>query len=119
MSADVFVQIGDTVHVADPSSTPATAVPAPAPTIAELLAQSRAAHQRFQRASGHNDGRGTIIQPDDDAALLAIQEALFTREAAEAVDTLHSDSAWADDQAANKGVTSAAMLAFFHDYLTP
>ena len=112
------MQIGDTVHIADPA-VPDIAPPnisVIAQTIAELLATSRAAHARFQHAAGHNDGRGVIRHPDDDAAALAIREALTNREAAEAADPGHADPAWADDQAANKGVSSDTLLFFFRDY---
>jgi len=118
--SDVFVQIGDTVHVATPDDAPAGfAVAVAPPTVAELLAQSRAAHQRFQKAAGHNNGRGVTIAPDDDAAALAVRQALDARQSAEDTDPGHTDPAWADDQAANKGVASDVLLAFYKNYFEP
>lgn len=84
-------------------------------TVSVLLAKSRAAHQRFQIAAGHNDGR-TIKQPNDEAAAQAVLEALSARTAAEVMDPRHTDPAWAEDQTANKGVASAALVNFFTDY---
>lgn len=119
--SDVFVNIGDTVHIADPGDVPVAPVQQvePSPNIAALLSASRAAHARFQQAAGHNDGRGKIRHPDDDAAALAIQAALSAREAAETADPGHADLAWADDQAANKGVSSDALVLFYRDYFAP
>ena len=88
-------------------------------TIDALLAESRAAHQRFQHASGPNDGRGNIEQPDDEEAAVAIEAALQARQAAEIADPGHLDPAWADDQAANKGVSSDTLIAFYRDYTAP
>ncbi len=90
-----------------------------APTVAQLLASSRAAHQRFQRAAGHNDGRGHITTPDDAAAATAIHDALTARESAEAADIDHADPAWTEDKAANNGVDSATLLHFYRDYFAP
>ena len=117
--SDVFVNIGDTVHIAAPDDIGEPVSVITPPTIAALLAQSRAAHQRFLQAAGHNDGRGTIRQPDDPAAALAIQQAAETRHAAQAQDPQHTDPAWAEDRAAMKGVSSEALLFFYDDYFAP
>jgi len=118
--SDVFVQIGDTVHVNAPDAPAGgLSIAVAPPTIAELLAQSRAAHQRFQKAAGHNNGRGVTIAPDDDAAALAVRQALDARQAAEDGDPGHTDPAWADDQALNRGVSSDTLLAFYKNYFEP
>lgn len=120
--SDVFVQIGDTVHIADPQEIAAPIASKAVetlPDIAALLAASRAAHARFQTAAGHNDGRGKIRHPDDDAAAVAIQDARRARIAAEVADSGHTDPAWAIDQAANKGISSDSILSFYHDYFAP
>ena len=114
--SDVFVNIGDTVHIADETIIDPKKPVDAAPTIADLLARSRAAHQRFQQASGHNDGKGKIRHPDDDAAAVAIQQAREARRAAQTHDPDHLDPSWALDQAANKGVNSDLLLAFYDDY---
>jgi hypothetical protein len=87
-------------------------------TVREHLTASRAAHQRFRIASGHNDGR-SIRQPDDTAIALALREALDAREAAEAADGDHLDPAWTEDIAANNGVNSATLLHFYRDWFAP
>lgn len=117
---DVFVQIGDTVHIAAPDDlSGGLGIAVAAPSVADLLAQSRAAHQRFQKAAGHNNGRGVTIAPDDDAAALAVRQALDARQAAEDTDPGHTDPAWADDQAANRGVSSDTLLLFYKNYFEP
>ena len=118
--SDVFVQIGDTVHVNAPDAPAGgLSIAVAPPTIAALLAQSRAAHQRFQQSAGHNNGRGIITQPDDDAAAFAVSHALDARQAAEDADPGHADPAWAEDQAANRGVSSDVLLAFYKNYFEP
>jgi len=112
------VQIGDTVHIADPVDGGELAVVQVAPpSVSALLATSRAAHQRFQKASGHNDGRN-ISHPDDDAAMVAILEAMNARLDAEAADPNHLDPAWSDDQATMRGISSKALLDFYRDYVS-
>lgn len=86
--------------------------------IAELLAQSRAAHRDKKKAAGTVDKTGQVTSaPDYPTAESHIAKALRLREQAEALDPVHTDPAWATDQAANKGVTSAELLGFFRAYL--
>lgn len=119
--SDVFVNIGDTVHIAAPvddmAVDPIAAKPViVAPSVAELLAISRAAHQRFQKASGHNDGR-RVTSPDYSAAALAVQQALDARAAAEQADHDRLDPAWADDLDAMR-VPSETLTSFYRDYMS-
>lgn len=114
---DLYVNIGDTVHLADPTLDERKQID-PIPTVADLLAESRAAHQRFQQAAGHNNGRGTIKHPDDDAAALAVRAALTARQSAEKLDPSHDDPAWAEDESRLK-VTSSMLVAFYIDYFAP
>src|SRR4029077_15366135 len=112
----------DTVHIADPDTDGGGNINTvvAAPTVSVLLAKSRRAHQQFQSAAGHNPGnRGDIRHPDDDSAAPAIRDALAFRTAAEDADPSHTDPAWSEDQAANKGVTSATLIAFYEDYFAP
>ncbi len=88
-------------------------------SVADLLAQSRAAHGRYRQAAGHIDRTGgVILQPDDHAARLHIVDALHARQQAEAADPTHTDPAWSADAALNKGIPSAEMLTFFHRFFT-
>lgn len=90
-------------------------------SVAELLAQSRQAHQRYRlQHAGRIDRHGKVshatqLQP----ASFAILEALSLRVDAERLDPQHSDPAWLTDLEANKGQTSEAMIAFLARYLTP
>lgn len=119
---DVSVTVGDVIHFSDEEKSGGVLVTdppeAPAPTVAQLLTQSRAAHLKFRQSDGHINREGKVAQPPNyDAAELAIREALNARLAAQAADPHHADPAWAEDQAANKGISSQAMLDFFRDYL--
>lgn len=118
---DVSVTVGDVIHFSDEarSGVLVTDEPEPtAPTIAQLLSQSRAAHLKFRQSDGHINREGKVAQqPNYSAAEAAIREALNARLAAQAADPHHADPAWAEDQAANKGISSQAMLDFFRDYL--
>lgn len=121
---DVFVNIGDTVHITDTAAVDATPdqralTPVPSASVADLLTQSRSAHQRFQQAAGHNDGRGKIRHPDESSAALAIRDALTARRAAEDADPTHADRAWIDDATWLRGVSSQTMIAFYEDYFAP
>lgn len=90
-------------------------------SIADLLQQSRAAHLRYRQASGHIDNVGGVkTTPNDEAARLAIVDALELRNEAERQDPRHEDAAWSADTAANKGVNSATMLKFYRGFfVTP
>lgn len=86
-------------------------------TVADALAAARAAHARFQAASGHNDGRGNVQMPDDTAAAVAVREAAEARQAAVALDPQRRDPAWADDEAVMR-VASKVLEDFYADYFT-
>lgn len=94
--------------------------PGPLPSVAHLLAQSRAAHARSHQHRGRIDKTGKVGQPPRlyDAGL-AMGAALSLRLDAEALDPQHLDPAWMTDAEANKGQSSEAMVAFLGRYLTP
>lgn len=88
-------------------------------SIADLLRQSRAAHLRYRQAAGHIDTLGGVrTTPDNDAARLAIVDALELRNEAETQDPHHDDPAWSADTAANHGVPSVKMLQFYRNFFT-
>jgi hypothetical protein len=102
------------------ASTPsATEAPAPslADTVAALLSQSRAAHDRKKKAAGLTDKKGIVTRhPDYPTAEAETREALRLREEAHALDPDHTAPAWSVDQAANKGLSHRQMcdwLAFY------
>lgn len=89
-------------------------------TVADLLAASRAAHQRSFQHRGRIDAQGRMSQrPGLRKAGRAIEDAVKWRLEAQALDPHHRDPAWLDDQAANKGASSDEMIAFLGRYLTP
>lgn len=89
-------------------------------TVATLLEQSRTAHQRSKRERGEINERGSVkTAPRLVQAGALIAEALRWRLEAEALDPNHVDPAWLDDQQANRGQTSDAMVTFLGRYLTP
>ncbi len=86
-------------------------------TVAELLQQSRAAHRRYRESAGHVKASGDVaIHPNDEAARLAVVDALRFRNEAHDLDPAMDDFAWADDLAANKGVSSERMREFFSSF---
>lgn len=89
--------------------------------VGELLAASRAAHMRYRLASGKIAKGGAVSeQPNDEAARLAIVDALEFRNQAHAADRLRVDPAWAIDAAANKGQSSETMRQFYRGFfVTP
>jgi predicted RNase H-like nuclease len=72
---------------------------ADAPTVADLLAQSRNAHQIYRRSLRHMAG-GAIVEGNAAAAADAVAQSARLRAQAELADPTHSDPAWADDFAA-------------------
>lgn len=117
--ADITVSVGDVVHVLDASLETTTAAKTTTPSIADLLAQSRAAHMRVHHASGSVNRDGTLkTAPDRAAKTLALTDAMSARQAAESADPSHSDPAWSEDAALNRGVSSVDLLAFFQSSLT-
>lgn len=90
-------------------------------TVAELLQKSREAHLRYRQVSGKIDKMGAVSStPNDEAARLAIVDALEYRNQAHAADPMRSDPAWAADAAANKGVSSESLRQFYRSFfVTP
>lgn len=87
--------------------------------VSRLLTASRAAHLRKKHSAGRASKDGIIItHPDYSKAESHLAEALRLRQAADTLDPDHTDPAWSEDLAANKGVTSAALIAFFMEYPT-
>lgn len=105
----------------NPSDVPdSPAPPAPDPSVphqvAALLSASRAAHLQKKQSVGRQSQGKVIAQPNYPKAEAHIAEALSAREAAEALDPEHTAPAWSEDLAANRGVTSAELIAFFRLY---
>lgn len=119
--SDIAVTVGDVIHFAENQPSVDVKVEAestPAPTISELLAQSRDAHRRFREADGSIHRDGTIRQaPNYDVAKQMIQIAINARLIAEQADPDHTDLAWDVDRTANRGISNQAMIDFFRDYL--
>lgn len=71
------------------------------PTIASLLEQSRAAHQRYRDACDAMvpDGAGGVRARggSPSQARLALHEAAVLRQQADQADPTHADPAWADE----------------------
>lgn len=88
-------------------------------SVSTLLQQSRAAHLRKKQAAGRANKDGIVTTPPNyPQAEQSIRDAITFREEAERLDPDHFDSAWIEDQAANKGRTSAELLSWFRHYLT-
>lgn len=88
-------------------------------TVAQLLQQSRAEHMQKKQAAGRTDAKGMITsRPNHPKAEGHIREAIRLREEAHALDPEQTDPAWVADRAANNGVASEALLAWFRRYLT-
>ena len=86
--------------------------------VATLLAQARAAHNAKKQAAGRAGAGGVILEhPDYPKAEACIREAIRLREQAHEIDPTQSDAAWSEDLAANKNVSSVALLAWFKGYL--
>lgn len=87
-------------------------------TVSQLLTQSRTAHLAKKQAAGRSSPQGIVTQqPNYPLAESHIREALRLREEAHRLDPQMTDAAWADDLAANKGVTSDALVDWFRSYL--
>lgn len=103
-------------EIADPIAPPEPI--ADAVSISILLQQSRAAHLRKKHAAGRANKDGIVTTPPNyPQAEQHIRDAITFRETAERLDPEHLDSAWIEDQAANKGKTSAELLSWFRHYL--
>ncbi len=88
--------------------------------VAQTLAASRDAHLRKKHAAGTVDNLGTVTaSPDYPKAEAHILEALTLRLEAHALDPHHEAPAWAEDQAANRGLSDDALLTFFVAYCKP
>ncbi len=82
-------------------------------TVAELLADSTAAHLRYRQAAGRTDKDGRVISPPNDIeAEAAIREALSARLEAHALDPDHADAAWIGPKA-----THDDLVKFYDRYL--
>lgn len=86
-------------------------------TVRDLLQQSRTAHTLYRRAAGHVQSDGSVqTYPNDEAARLAIVDAYDYRRQAQRLDPQHTDPAWAEDAAANNGVSSADLQKFYKSF---
>jgi aryl-alcohol dehydrogenase-like predicted oxidoreductase len=86
------------------------AVP-PSPTVAQLLAESRAHHQAKNRLANRRINKQ--FTPDYKGAEVEIAQALEKRLAAHAMDPTHADPAWSLDRAAHED-----LVAFYRLYGT-
>lgn len=84
---------------------------APPPSVADLLADSRAAHLRYRQL--HDATRNS----DRIGMRIAIEQAVDLRRAAVALDPTHSDPAWAVDIFEGKPASHADLLIFYESYL--
>ena len=87
-------------------------------TVADLLAQARAAHARYRAALPHRaegDPTGPILPGDSAAARTALQDALAARTAAIAQDTEQNDPAWQAEAASV--YDHHALVAFYRAQL--
>lgn len=85
-------------------------------TVAELLYQSLAAHQRAKQQLASKDGRSVLVKARDMAAL---REAYELRKQALALDPERADPAWQDEQAKTpRGRdTHAELMSFYREKL--
>jgi hypothetical protein len=66
--------------------------------VADLLSQSRAAHQTYRKFAGTCDKKGNITQAyDEGRCVKAIELALSTRLEAHRIDPDHTDPEWKND----------------------
>lgn len=83
-------------------------------SVAELLAQSKAAHQRYRHASGSIKKAGNPAVQE-----AAISDALVTRLAAHDLDPDHTDPAWSEEQGFThqNEDTHNVLVAFYRKWL--
>lgn len=87
-------------------------------TVAELLAASRAWHERYRHASGTIDSHGRVAAPPRISEAGAfVLEALRLRTDAHALDPDQTSPAWSIDRAVNKGQPSDRLVDFYVSYL--
>lgn len=82
------------------------------PTVAELLAQSRAHHQLYRRSLRHH-ANGVTVDGDPIAAASEVAITARLRAQAEILDPAHVDPAWAEDLAAK--FPHEALVLFYDD----
>lgn len=114
----------------NPSDGTSPAPPAPDPSVQEqidaglaikvrvLLEFSRGEHLQRKRASGTQSQGKVTASPDIHKAESHAAKALAAREEAEAIDPTHQFPAWAEDLAANKGITSWELIQWYRSYLS-
>lgn len=85
---------------------------APSPlTVADLLADSRAAHIRYRQLHDATRNSDTI------GMRMAIEQAVDLRRAAVALDPTHTDPAWAVDIFDGKPAAHADLISFYETFL--
>lgn len=82
-------------------------------SVADLLSQSRTAHDRYRRLSHDTKNRDLVGQGE------AVRAALLARLEAHQLDPDQADPAWIADQQAMKGQSSSALVIFYGRYLSP
>ena len=81
-----------------------------------LLDSSRSEHLQKKHAAGTQANGVVTSKPNYPKAEAHIATALRFREEAEALDPDHTAPAWAEDLAANKGITSAQLIDWYRRY---
>jgi len=87
---------------------------APAPTVIELLSQSRAQHLAYRSAQPRRDTQGTISDGNPEEAAAALSEAGRLRAQAELADPSHADPAWVIEPMTHN---HDELLNFYYDLL--
>ncbi len=85
------------------------------PTVADLLAQSRAAHDAYRMNLPRRDPQGQIVPGDSVAAEKALERAFLLRSQAEALDVPGVAPAWADQERTHPHYA----LLKFYAYIEP
>lgn len=85
------------------------------PNVADLLAQSRAAHDAYRMALPRRDTQGQIVPGDSVAAEKALVQAFALRLQAEALDMPGIAPAWADQERTHPHYA----LLKFYAYIEP
>jgi hypothetical protein len=85
-----------------------------APTVLELLSQSRAQHLAYRSALPRRDTQGTISEGKPEEAVAALREAGRLRAQAELADPDHADPAWLIEPMTHN---HDELLNFYYDLL--
>lgn len=87
------------------------------PTVADLLAQSRAAHDAYRMALPRRDPQGQIVPGDSEAATKALHRAFDLRVQAEHLDVKGEARAWVDEALSHPHYKLLAFYAYIEPKL--